>query len=127
MEFVELIKRHGDAHVVCHTVGKLCPAAIPMNLAGCDACVLVVDAIEYFVEDPHTEQEIIHQLERVCKWFPKYVTVCDEIVSQIFPHWVYTQSTFFPSQIEYGVMEFVELIKKFGDAKTVCKEIGLCK
>lgn len=88
---IDLIEKKEPPEKICKQLG-ICKEAIPEpNDAKCDFCVLVVDAIEYFIEDPHTEQEIIAHLDWVCKKLvPKYVNVCDEIVSCL-------QKLFFPS------------------------------
>jgi len=90
---------------VCQKI-KLCPADANGE-TGCTVCKFIVDAIENYIEDPHTEQQIVNLLDRLCKMFPKYEAVCDQLVA-------------------YGIMELVELIKQKGDAEEVCKIIKLC-
>jgi len=90
---------------VCETI-KLCPAEFKDN-TGCSVCKFIVDALENYIEDPHSEQQIVNLLDRLCKMFPKYESVCDQLVA-------------------YGVMELVELIKQKGDPQEVCQIIKLC-
>ena len=91
---------------VCQMI-KLCPVGLTNSAVTCSVCKVVVDALEMFVEDPRTEQQIINMLDRLCKMFPKYESVCDQLVA-------------------YGVMEVVELIKQYGDSEKVCTIIKLC-
>jgi uncharacterized protein YqeY len=91
---------------VCQKI-KLCPAEIKANAVECQVCKIVVDAIEQYIETPKTEQQIINLLDKLCAMFPKYESVCDQLVA-------------------YGIMELVELIKQHGDATVVCQKIKLC-
>lgn len=91
---------------VCQKI-KLCPVELTANAMACSVCKYIVDALENFVEDPHTEQQIVNLLDRLCKMFPKYEAVCDQLVA-------------------YGVMELVELIKQKAGAEKVCHLVKLC-
>jgi len=90
---------------VCEYI-KLCPTELN-DQTGCAVCKFIVDALEQYVEDPHTEQQIVNLLDRLCTMFPKYESVCDQLVA-------------------YGVMELVELIKEKGDPQEVCQIVKLC-
>jgi len=94
-----------DPHQVCQYI-KLCDANKDSE-TGCSVCKFIVDALENYIEDPHTEQQIVNLLDRLCKMFPKYESVCDQLVA-------------------YGVMELVELIKQKGDPQEVCEIVKLC-
>ena len=95
-----------EPNKVCQMI-RLCPAQLKASAVTCSVCKVVIDAVEQFVEDPRTEQQIINLLDRLCKMFPKYESVCDQLVA-------------------YGVMEVVELIKQYGDSEKVCTIIKLC-
>ena len=91
---------------VCQKI-KMCPVEISANGMMCSVCKYVIDALENFVQDPHTEQQVVNFLDRLCKMFPKYEAVCDQLVA-------------------YGIKELIALIKQKGDSSVVCKTVKLC-
>ena len=106
-QIIDWIENNETPLFVCQQLG-ICIAQRKLHDASaeCDVCKLVVDGIEYFIEDKHTEEEVIAYLEALCGMF-QHVEVCDKIV-------------------EYGVEEFIELIKSQYGAAVVCNMVGLC-
>ncbi|KAF2068263.1 hypothetical protein CYY_010410, partial [Polysphondylium violaceum] len=52
----------------------------------CEVCQVVVHSIEHSLQKNHTADQIVHQLERTCKFLPKkHVASCQSLVEKHTP------------------------------------------
>jgi len=75
----------------------------------CAICEFVMKELESTLSDQSTEEEVIHQVEKVCKLLPSSLTAqCQDLIEA------------------YG-KAIIELLVQQADPKTVCAVLGLCK
>jgi hypothetical protein len=105
-ELIHWIETSETPEVVCQQLGQCPKASAPANFGKCDICKIAYDALKEFLTSERTEAEITAFLEQLCRFFPSYESICDQL-------------------IEYGVKELEQLIKQYDDV-TVCTMIGMC-
>jgi len=75
----------------------------------CAICEFVMKQLESTLSDQTTEEEVIHQVEKVCKLLPSSLSAqCQDLIET------------------YG-QAIIELLVQQADPKTVCTVLGLCK
>jgi len=75
----------------------------------CAICEFVMKELESTLSDQTTEEEVIHQVEKVCKLLPSSLSAqCQDLIEA------------------YG-QAIIELLVQQADPKTVCTVLGLCK
>jgi len=75
----------------------------------CAICEFVMKQLEDTLSDQTTEEEVIHAVEKVCRFLPSSLTAqCHDLIES------------------YG-QAIIELLVQQADPKTVCTVLGLCK
>jgi len=92
-------------------VTKQAPLKIPTNDNGlaCTFCQELVRAIEDYLKDGKTQEEIVQLLKPLCEKFPaSYAPLCDQLVDQYVP-------------------VIISWVEKEAEAFDVCTKLGLCQ
>jgi hypothetical protein len=107
MEIEQLIDwvEHFQPKEVCHKLG-LCPAVVAPTIDGCATCEKVITFVEDWMKSGAGKEEIKVLLEMLCKLFPQYEQVCDQL-------------------IEMEIDQLIEWITQY-KPQQVCQMLGLC-
>jgi len=81
---------------------------VPMANVQCEICTDLADAIEKYVAENKTEDQILKLLQGVCSGMGPLKTPCDTIVTAYGP-------------------QMIQLLEAKESPEVVCKQVGLCK